>query len=84
VPWDLTPRQRQLLNLSGRRLVQLPPAEQKALADKRVNGVKLADLILLAALRDLAEQGNVVALEFANRLAARLEIDRSTYFHGRN
>jgi hypothetical protein len=84
MPWHLTPRERRLLNLRGRRLVQLPPPEQKAAADERIGGVRVGDLILLAALRDLADQGNVVALEFAERLAKRLEIDRARYSYRRN
>jgi hypothetical protein len=83
VPWDLTPEQRKLLNLHGRQLVQ-PRTPDTKIESGRVGGVQVGDLILLAALEDLGDQGNVVARDVASMLRDRLSIGpRSTFSIGR-
>jgi len=86
MPWDLTPAQRKLLNLSGNRLVQPRPEDAKPL-DGRVKapggvvgGVHVGDLLMLAALEDLAAQGNRIAPFLIRRMRAHLGITAPTTF----
>jgi len=82
MPWDLTPAQRKLLNSSGRDLVQPRPESTKP-EDGRLGGVHVGDLLLLAALDNLTEQGNKVAPFLAQRLREKLAIDRRIYSFGK-
>jgi hypothetical protein len=81
VPWDLTPEQQALLNLSQRRLVQPKPGDAK-IEKGRIGGVEVGDLLMLAALDDLTAQGNVVAPLLAARLREQLNIGKKLYSFG--
>lgn len=81
MPWDLTPEQRRLLNLNNRQLVQ-PRPEGQATEDGRVAGHHVGDLLMLAAMDGLADQGNVVARKVADKLRASMGITGRTYSFG--
>lgn len=81
MPWDLTPEQQRLLNLSQRQLVQPKPDSTKP-EDRKVGGHHVGDLLMLAAMDDLARQGNVVAREVADRLRAHMGISSPLYSFG--
>lgn len=81
MPWDLTPEQQRLLNLSNRQLVQPRPDSTKP-EDGRLGGHHVGDLLMLAAMDNLADQGNGVAREVANRLRAHMGITGRIYSFG--
>jgi hypothetical protein len=81
MPWNLTPAERRALNRHSRRLVSPPAPGEQIDGNRRLGGVKVADLLLLAALDDLAGQGNEVARHAAGSLRARLGIDAVLHSH---
>jgi hypothetical protein len=78
VPLELTKRDAKRLTRS-RRLLQPPAPGQPllgALGERRVEGIPLDVLLTLEALRQLGEQGNVIAERIYQHERERLGIDR--------
>lgn len=86
--WHLTRREREKANTTGRLLVQAPGSAAAPFASgsaalltrRRIEDIPVADLILLAAMDDLAEQGNRVAVRAAEIMRERMGIDRRSTF----
>ena len=79
MPLELTPAQRKAL--STRLMVQapnLPPAElarvQRSL-ERRIEGIKAGDLLVVESLRLLAEQGNRIAADLYREALDHFGID---------
>jgi len=78
VPLELT--KRDALRLTRNRKILQPPVPGApllaALTSRRVEGIPLDVLLTLEALRQLGEQGNVIAMRIYDAERMRLGIDR--------